>query len=265
MDDALRVLKAALDYGTALHAPPAAPAAPPGFDPAACRAAAPRSGHFTEPEAKALLAAAGIATLPEWLATSADMAVAAAQALGYPVVLKAVCRGLVHKSDVGAVALGLGDESAVRTAWRNIGQRVVWALPAAALEGCLVAPMAANGVELIVGAKWDAQFGPVVMVGAGGVLVELLRDVQVALAPVTPATARALLERLRAWPLLAGTRGRIPADVDALVNVMVRVGWLAATLGPRLVELDINPLLVRNAGDGVVALDARATFAAELQ
>jgi acetyl-CoA synthetase (ADP-forming) len=260
LDDALRLIRAVVDYGAALRVPRGTIAIPAGYDAARCVKAAQGNGHLTEPEAKALIAAAGIPLLPETLASTPEAAISAARAAGYPVAVKGVCRALVHKSDAGAVKLGLADDTAVRQAWSEIEQGVARVLPGAALNGCLVAPMAGSGVEMIVGAKYDEQFGPLVVFGAGGVLVELLADAQTALAPVTPAEARAMLERLRAWKLLQGLRGRAAADIDALVDAVVRVSHLAAALGPRLTELDINPLLVKARGEGVVALDARATL-----
>src|SRR5207253_9475924 len=121
-----------------------------------------------------------------------------------------------------------------------------------------VQPMVTGGVEIILGARWDTQFGPVVLAGAGGVFVEIVKDAALALAPLAEARARALLESLHVWPLLQGARGRPPGNVSALVDALMRLSWLAHTLGSRLVELDVNPLLVR--ADGVVALDARATL-----
>jgi acetyl-CoA synthetase (ADP-forming) len=260
LDDTLRVIRAVVEYAAASRGARAPALVPAGFDPAHCATAATTVGALTEPQAKALIAAAGIPLLAETLATTPDAAVAAAHAAGYPVAMKGVCRALVHKSDAGAVQLNLANETAVRVAWSEIAAAVAGAIPGAAMEGCLVAPMAGAGVEMIVGAKYDAQFGPLIVIGAGGVLVELLADVQTALAPVTPAEARAMLERLRAWKLLQGVRGRLPADIDALVDAVVRVSHLAAVLGPRLIELDINPLLVKTRGEGTVALDARATL-----
>ena len=128
------------------------------------------------------------------------------------------------------------------------------------LEGCVVQPMLSGGIELIVGCRWDAQFGPVVVVGSGGVLVEILDDVQMAIAPVSAAHARRLVDALRIAPVLAGARGRKPADIDALADAVARLSELASALGPRLAELDINPLLVRESGRGVIALDGRATL-----
>jgi acetyl-CoA synthetase (ADP-forming) len=166
---------------------------------------------------------------------------------------------VIHKSDAGLVQLGLGDPAAVAAAFETVMARLA-GLDAAA-EGCLVAAMAAGELEMIVGARWDAQFGATVLVGAGGVLVELVEDVQVMLAPLSRETARAALRRLRAWRLLQGYRARPALDVEAVVDTLVRVGDLAAGLGEQLLELDINPLLVRAQGQGVVAVDARALLA----
>jgi acetyl-CoA synthetase (ADP-forming) len=175
-------------------------------------------------------------------------------------VLKAVCRELVHKSDVGAVKLALSDEDAVRAAWTDVMLAVRRALPDAQVDGCVVQEMAQGGVEVILGARWDPQFGAVVLAGAGGVLVEILSDIAIELAPLSMVDAQKLLTRLKLWPILLGARGRQPMDVEALTDALVRLSWIAHSAGPRLVELDVNPLLVRQ--NGVLALDARATLAA---
>ena len=138
-------------------------------------------------------------------------------------------------------------------------QRIASIAGAAPLE-CVVQPMMSGGIEMIVGARWDPQFGALVMVGAGGIWAETLRDTQCALAPVSTQSAHALVDQLRSAPLLHGARGKPPADIEALIDTVVRVSWLATKLGPRLAELDINPLLVRAGGHGAVALDARATL-----
>jgi acyl-CoA synthetase (NDP forming) len=194
------------------------------------------------------------------LAPTPDDAVDQARHIGFPVVLKGVCRELVHKSEAGAVRLGISDEAALRAAWQEIRRGLEAHLPGAVFEGCVVQPMLSGGIELIVGCRWDAQFGPVVVVGSGGVLVEILDDVQMAVAPVSAAHARRLVEALRIAPVLSGARGRKPADIDALADTIARLSELAAVLGPRLAELDINPLLVRESGQGVIALDGRATL-----
>lgn len=125
--------------------------------------------------------------------------------------------------------------------------------------------MVSGELELILGAKLDPGFGPVVMVGSGGVLVELLRDVQLALAPIDPAAAEALLRGVKAWPLLEGYRGRGRLDVSAVASALSRLSQLAVDLGPRLGEIDVNPLIVRADGHGAVTADARAIIAPETQ
>ena len=257
MDDALRVLSAAIDYGNALRRPVDEPALPAGFG--AVETFSAPAGQLTESETKALLGLAGIAVTPEIAAASEAAAVAGANAIGYPVALKLSSRTLTHKSDIGGVQLDLRDDDAVRAAWRRIAGNVAKIDPVSAIE-CVVQPMVSGGVELIVGSKWDAQFGAVVMVGAGGIWAEHLHDTRLALAPLTRHHALELVRALRMWPLLAGARGQTAADIDSLVDVIVRTGWLAARLGSRLVELDINPLLVKSIGKGAIALDARATL-----
>jgi acyl-CoA synthetase (NDP forming) len=258
MDDALRVLRTAVAYGR--HDGER----PPAVEPPAYTAAIERClgelpcGQLTEPEAKSLLRSAGIAVTTETLATSEDEAVSAARRLGYPVVLKAVSRELVHKSDLGAVKLGLDSDGAVRDAWRDILARVSEHLSDASMQGCLVQEMAVGGFEMILGCRWDAQFGAVVLAGTGGIFVELLKDTTLALAPLEEAAARAIVERLNCWPILQGTRGRTPLDVHAVTDALVRLSWIAHTAGSRLHELDVNPLLVR--ASGVLALDGRATM-----
>ncbi len=182
MDDALRVLKAAIHYGKALRTPAATPACPADFGAVATFTAP--SAALTESETKALLGIAGIAAAATNSAHSELEAVESANAIGYPVVLKVSSRTLAHKSDVGGVQLDLRSDEAVRAAWQRIRDNVA-TLAAGALE-CVVQPMVSGGMEVIVGSKWDDQFGAVVMVGAGGIWAETLRDTQLALAPVAP-------------------------------------------------------------------------------
>jgi len=257
IDDGIRALRLLVARHRSL-APHPAPSRPPGL-PAA--APAPPAGRLTEPEAKALARAYGVPVTRERLARSAEEAVAAAAAIGYPVVLKGVARDLVHKSDVGAVRLGLADAAAVRAAWTDVARILEGDMAHGAFEGCLVQEMARADGELIVGIRRDPQFGAVVLAGLGGTLVEIAGDVEVAPAPVSPEAARAMLQRLRFWPVLAGARGRPPLDVDAAVDAIVRLGWLAVDLGERLVDLEINPLFLRAGSGGAVAVDARGEIA----
>lgn len=214
---------------------------------------------MTEPEVKRLLKAYGIRTTREKMARDADQAVAAAAEIGYPVVLKAVCRDLVHKSDIGAVRLRLQNADEVSTAFTGIVEAVSRVLQEADIEGCVVQEMCAPRQELLFGIKRDPQFGPVVVVGAGGVLVELLADVQMALAPFDISVAHAMLKRLTIWPLLEGFRGREPLDTEGAAAALSALSWLAHDYADWIVELDINPLGIGLPEEGVVALDARAS------
>lgn len=207
---------------------------------------------LVEREAKTVLAAYGVPVVEERLARTADEAVAAARALGYPVVLKAESPTILHKTELGVVRLGIADEAGVR---RHYGE-IVSAARGHELAGILVQPMAA-GVEIIVGARMDPAVGPVVVVGSGGVLVELMQDSVAALAPVTKAQARRMLERLKGYKLLAGFRGGEPVDVDALAEAVARISEFAADFAGEISEMDVNPL--RCDGARIVAVDALIT------
>src|SRR5215472_13354794 len=252
LDDGLRLLQAYLSYEPDRPRLPVPAASSPTLP-------ALPSGYLREPEAKALLASAGLRVTRERRVRSAADAGKAADAIGYPVVLKGVSHTAVHKSDAGLVRLSLGDRPAVEAAFAEVF-RTLRRLDLSA-EECLIAEMVSGGIELIVGAKHDPIFGPVVMVGAGGVLVELIKDVEVALAPLSAEMAQGILKRLRVWPLLQGFRGEPRRDIAAVVDALVKVGQLTASLDGRLLELDINPLLVRRHGEGAVAADARAVIA----
>jgi acyl-CoA synthetase (NDP forming) len=165
--------------------------------------------------------------------------------LDYPLALKTAEPGILHKSDVGGVRLGLTTEAELLDAYRDLEQRLG--------PRVLLAPMARRGVELAIGMVRDPQFGPVVTVGAGGALVELLRDRRAALAPFGEATARRLIESLALARLLRGYRGLAPVDVARLAEVIARFSVLAADLADIIAEIDVNPLL---AGRDILALDA---------
>jgi acetate---CoA ligase (ADP-forming) len=202
-------------------------------------------------QARELLASGGVPFAAARTVASATEAAAAADALGYPVALKGL--GLPHKSDAGGVILGLSDEEALRHAFAELQERL---RPAA----CSVERMAptADGVELLAGARWDARFGPVVLVGLGGLYTEVLRDVAVALAPLDAARAAELLQTLRAAPLLRGARGRPPVDVAAAADAIAALSRVAAA-HPEIAELEVNPLLVTP--EGALGLDARVVLA----
>ncbi|MGW0906944.1 acetate--CoA ligase family protein [Streptomyces sp. NPDC002853] len=216
-----------------------------------------RSGQqLSEHAAKQLLRAYGIRVPREQLVTSAAAAVRAAGLVGYPVVMKASGSRLAHKSELGLVKVGLTSASQVRDAYRDLTD--IARYEGIALDGVLVCQMVERGVEMVVGVTQDELFGPTVTVGLGGVLVEVLRDVAVRVPPFGEDQALAMLSELRGRPLLDGVRGGPPVDVDALVEVVLRVQRMALELGDELAELDINPLMVLPRGQGAVALDALA-------
>ncbi len=194
-----------------------------------------------------LLAAGGVHFVPAREVSTPGDAAAAAAEVGYPVVLKAL--GLLHKSDAGGVVTGLSDEAALRAAFADLRDRL--APPAFSVER--MAPVG-DGVELLVGARWDARFGPLAVVGLGGVFTEVLGDVTVGLAPVDEATARELLLTLRAAPLLQGTRGRRQVDLGAAASAVAALSRVAAA-HPEIAEIEVNPLLALP--DGTLGLDAR--------
>lgn len=240
--------------------PAAAPAPPLGPQPGPLVVPHRRDpdGRLDEYDSKRLLAAYGVPVVDEQPVADAAEAVAAADRIGYPVALKLLAPRLVHKTERGGVALDLASPVAVQAAADRL-LALADGLPAPAL---LVQRMVPGRLELIVGARRDPVFGPVVLVGFGGVLAELLGDVAVARAPLTAAEAGALLDRLRGRSLLAGVRGSPPRDVAAVAAVVAAVSRLAADR-PELLELDVNPLLVGHPGQGAVAVDAYARLAAE--
>ncbi|MFB7332983.1 acetate--CoA ligase family protein [Streptomyces adustus] len=212
--------------------------------------------QLSEHAAKQLLRAYGIRVPREQLVTSAAAAVRAAGLVGYPVVMKASGARIAHKTELGLVKIGLTSASQVRDAYRELTE--IARYEDVPLDGVLVCQMVERGVEMVVGVTHDDLFGPTVTVGLGGVLVEVLRDTAVRVPPFGEDQARTMLTELRGRALLDGVRGRPPADVDALVEVVLRVQRMALELGGELAELDINPLLVLPQGQGAVALDALA-------
>ncbi|MEU3515238.1 acetate--CoA ligase family protein [Streptomyces sp. NPDC006654] len=212
--------------------------------------------QLSEHAAKQLLRAYGIRVPREQLVTSAAAAVRAAGLVGYPVVMKASGGQIAHKTELGLVKIGLTSASQVRDAYRELTD--IARYEGVALDGVLVCQMVERGVEMVVGVTHDDLFGPTVTVGLGGVLVEVLHDAAVRVPPFGEDQARDMLAELRGRPLLDGVRGRPPADLDALVEVILRVQRMALELGDRLAELDINPLMVLEQGQGAVALDALA-------
>lgn len=183
--------------------------------------------------------------------------------IGFPVVLKGIVKGVTHKTELQAVKLGLTDNAAVSVAWLDIVASVAAHGLTDAFVGCVVQEQVAPGPELLLSIRHDPQFGPMVMVGAGGTLVELLHDVASAPAPVSRETASRMVAGLRIAKLLNGWRGDAARDVEAVADAVVRLSWLAADLGSQLVDLEINPLIVGYIGVGVRAVDVRAEWMGE--
>lgn len=227
-----------------------ATAGPVSAGPVSAGLASPRTS-LSEHQSKEVLRAYRIPTTAEHLVTSARDAAAAAASLGYPVVMKACGAGLAHKSELGLVEVGVGSPRATRAAYR----RLVEDAPVE-LEGVLVSEMASGGLEVVVGASHDPIFGPTVMVGLGGVFVEVLGDVSFRVPPFGRDEAKRMLAELRGAAMFSGVRGAPAADTSALVDVIMRVQRLMMDLGDEIAELDINPLLVQPKGRGAVALDA---------
>ena len=212
-----------------------------------------------EAGAKRLLAMAGITPVPEQACRTADEAAAAAARLGWPVVLKLLSPDIQHKTEVGGVLLGVGDEAAVREGFTTLLVRARERAPDARVEGVLVAKQVVGAVEVAMGIHRDPVFGPVAMVGLGGVFVEVLRDVALRRCPFGAEVAERMIRGLRGAPLLLGVRGRAPVDIGALAAMLARLSAFAAAAGPRLRAVDINPVLAlpngAYAADAVVELE----------
>jgi acetyltransferase len=179
--------------------------------------------------------------------------------LKYPVALKLLSRNASHKSDVGGVVINIADRKALLTAVAEMEKTLKRLKPRPVIDGFLVQEMAPPGVECFVGGRRDQAFGPIVIVGLGGIFIEIFKDTTIALAPVTKREAADMLKKLKAYPLLQGARGRCKADVGALVEVICRVSTLL-TKCPEINEMDLNPVIVHPEGQGVSIVDARVFF-----
>lgn len=210
---------------------------------------------YTEPQAKALLAAAGVPTPAGKLARTAEEAAAIGREVGFPVVAKVVSRDILHKSDIGGVIVGVADEAAASAAFERITAAAAAALPDAKVEGVLIEAMAGSGgVEILVGVTRDPVFGPILTFGMGGVFVELFKDVSRRMLPLTPEAARSMVREPRCAALLQGYRGKPPVDLEALEKLLLSVSDLVCAHAGAIEELELNPVWAGPAG--VVALDA---------
>jgi len=249
IDAACATLAALVRFGT--RGEPAAAVAQP-----AAGEALPEEAFANEASAKAALARAGLPVLKETTAASRDEALAAAREIGFPVVLKIVSPDIAHKTEVGGVVVGVRSEAQLADEYDSLLARVAQKAPRARIDGVLVAQMAQGGIELILGTKKDPVFGPVVMVGLGGIFAEVLRDVALQVAPVDEWQAADMLRSLKAFPLLDGARGRPRADVAAAARAVASLSRFAAQHADAVAEIDINPLVVLDEGRGAFALDA---------
>jgi acetate---CoA ligase (ADP-forming) len=206
--------------------------------------------------ARGVLEAYGIHFPASGVARDEEDAVSIANGIGYPVALKIVSPEISHKTDVGGVAVRLGDDASLREAVRRMRATVAARAPKAHIEGFEVESMVGDGREVLIGVQRDPAFGPIVAFGMGGIYVEVLQDVTFRLAPIRPLSAIHMVGSVRSFPLLKGVRGEPPSDLPALYEALGRVSQLAVEV-PEIVELDVNPLMVRPEGAGVVAVDAR--------
>lgn len=215
---------------------------------------------LSEAQSTQLVAAWGIPVSRQLAVANAEAAVAAADQIGYPVVMKVDSADIPHKTEAGGVKLNLGNAEQVRIAFAAIMEGAKAYAPQAVIAGVLVQEMVQEGVEMIAGISYDAQLGPTLLVGSGGVMVEVHKDVTLRRCPVSAGEAREMLGELRGSRLLEGFRGKPAADVDALVDALVRISEMAVHLQGHIAELDLNPLLVLPKGQGVKAVDALATL-----
>jgi acyl-CoA synthetase (NDP forming) len=214
---------------------------------------------LTEIEAKQMLEEAGVPVSPARLAKTRDEAVAVAKELGFPIVLKIVSPQITHKSDVGGVALGLASAEDVGAAFDRVTASAKQHVPDATIEGVAVQRMERQGTEVIVGVTKDPQFGPVLMFGLGGVLVEVLKDVAFRVIPINQRDARQVIHEIKGYPLLEGYRGSEAADIGKLEELLLKVSSFVEA-HPEVAELDLNPVFAY--ADGAIAVDARVVLEA---
>jgi acyl-CoA synthetase (NDP forming) len=259
MPSCARAIRALVDYGRfrerLMRRAPVEETAPAVRDEVAAALAA-TGPVLTEVASKALLARYGVPLPPEALATSEDQAVAAAAKIGGAVALKVQSPDILHKTEARAVMLGLSGDAAVRDGYRNVLARAQAAYPNAKIDGVLVQAMARRGREIILGISRDPDFGPMLMVGLGGIHVEVLKDVAFAPVPLGTEEALDLIGQLKGAALLDAVRGEPAADRDALAQLMVALSRFAADHADAIAEIDLNPVIVHPAGEGLTIVDA---------
>lgn len=214
---------------------------------------------LTEIEAKELLKKAGVNVVDTKLAASKEEAIAISQQMGFPVALKIASPDVVHKTDAGGVQLGLTTAEQVAKGYDDIIKAIKEAYPEANIQGVAVQQMARTGVEVIIGMSKDAQFGPVIMFGLGGILVEILKDVSFRIVPLTGRDAREMIKEIKGHPLLEGYRGQEPVDIANLEELILKVSDFVEQ-HPEIDEIDLNPIFAYS--DGAIAVDARVILGA---
>jgi len=212
---------------------------------------------LAEVESKELLQKAGIPVVDTRLARTKREAVSISKQMGFPVVLKISSPDVIHKSDAGGVKLGLANATQVGKAYSEIVSSIKQAYPEAEIHGLSVQRMAGPGVEVIIGMSKDPQFGPVLMFGLGGILVEVLKDVSFRIVPVSERDARDMIGEIKGYPILEGYRGQKPVSIAALEKLIVRVSQFAEN-NPHIAELDLNPVFAYP--DKAIAVDARVVL-----
>ncbi|MEW6375366.1 MAG: acetate--CoA ligase family protein [Thermodesulfobacteriota bacterium] len=209
---------------------------------------------LTEFESKEILKQAGIPVIETRLAKTEEEAVYLSQEIGFPVALKIASPDVIHKSDSGGVKLALNHADEVKTAYNEIIESVSQQYPGILIQGVSVQKMARPGTEVIVGTNKDPQFGPVIMFGLGGIFVEILKDVSFRIIPVDRRDALEMIKEIKGYPLLQGYRGKEPANISVLVEIILKLSSLIEK-NPQIKELELNPIVAY--GDGAAAVDAR--------
>ena len=212
---------------------------------------------LVEYEAKQVLRAYGLPVPEEKLAKTLDEALKYAEEIGYPVALKLMSPQILHKSDAKVVMLNIKTPEELKEKWEEIHENARRYRPDAEILGVLVAPMLKPGREIIIGVTEDPQFGHALMFGLGGIFVEVLKDVTFRIIPITERDARKMITEIKSYPILAGARGEEPADIDAIVELLLKVSELVDDLRDYIKEMDLNPVFVYKKGEGAVIVDAR--------
>jgi len=212
---------------------------------------------LVEYEAKQVLKAYGLPLPEEKLAKTVDEAIKYANEIGYPVVMKLMSPQILHKSDAKVVMLNIKNDEELKQKWEEIHENARKYKADAEILGVLIAPMLKPGREIIIGVTEDPQFGHAIMFGLGGIFVEILKDVTFRIIPIEEKDAWAMIKSIKGYPILAGARGEAPADMKAIVDMMLKVSQLINDLKDYIKEMDLNPVFVYPEGEGAVIVDAR--------